>query len=85
MTFAHPAVVAVTVVVVGLLLFALRALDRRRTADAPGTWEANNCSMRVWRIDTRANSVATKKALARMSMATATNLSRARPSIWVRG
>ena len=34
MSFAHPAVIAVTIVVVGALLLGLRALDRRRTADA---------------------------------------------------
>ena len=36
------------------------------------------------RIETSANSAATKKALARISMATATDLSSERPCIWVR-
>ena len=39
--------------------------------------------MRVSRMETSANSAATKKALARISMATATNLSSERPCIWV--
>ena len=62
-----------------------RSRCRRRTARAPGTPAASICSMRVSRMETRANSAATKKALARMSMATATNWSSERPCIWVRG
>ena len=58
-----------------------RSRCRRRTARAPGTAAASICSMRVSRMDTRANSAATKKALARMSMATATNSSSESPCI----
>jgi HlyD family secretion protein len=50
-------------------------LLQRRTARAPGTPAASICSMRVSRMETSANSAATKKALARMSKATATNCS----------
>src|ERR1035441_9198523 len=34
MTFAHPAALVLTLLIVGLLLFVLRVLERRRSADA---------------------------------------------------
>jgi hypothetical protein len=58
-----------------------RSRCRRRTEAAPGMPAAIICSTRVSRMETRANSAATKKPLARMSRATATIWSRGRPCI----